>query len=365
MSLSPLPAVPLHAPTEWEDDRGAAEDWGADGWDETAIREPAAAKGGRPSLADQLRARLLTPAQLEQMTPPSYLVDRVLVANTLAVLYGRPGTYKSFVALDIALSVAVGAWWFDHEVAQGDVLYLAAEGQSGLHQRVDAWQQGRNIAKVSGITWLPGTVNLLDKGWRTALVEVVEEQQPVLVVLDTLARSMVGADENSARDVGLAIDAADALRQVSQATVLLVHHSGKDGLSLRGSSALEGASDTIIECRADGDAVTLKCQKAKDSAPFPSISLRSRVIGDSCLLESHGAVGLTEEMVDSERHLLAILWDSFGTTGTGTTDLRDVSEMPKSTFYRALNALLARGVVLNSGSAARPLYRAVQQEVEK
>jgi len=234
--------------------------------------------------ADGLRARLLTVEQLRELPPPGWLVDGVLAANTLAVLYGRPGAAKTFLALDWALSVASGAWWSGREVLGGDVLYLAAEGVSGLGRRVAAWQQARNVVEVPGIQWLGAAVNLLDEAQTQALVRLVDDTQPVLVVIDTLARSMVGGDENSARDVGLAIEAADRIRQAARTAVLLVHHSGKDGLSPRGSSALEGAADTIVEARADGDRVTLRCVKAKDAEPFDDIALHRVAVADSVVL---------------------------------------------------------------------------------
>ena len=52
--------------------------------------------------------------------------------------------------------------------------------------------------------------------------------EPVLIVLDTLARLMVGADENIAKDMGLAIAGIDRLRQETRATVLVIHHTRKE-----------------------------------------------------------------------------------------------------------------------------------------
>lgn len=312
--------------------------------------------------ARDVNRRLVDVGDLGSLPQPSWLVADVLPAYALAVLYGRQGTAKSFLAMDWALSVATGAWWQGREVTKGGVLYVAAEGASGLHCRVTAWKTARNIDQCGDLKFHPAPINLLNDLWLAGMVEVVDARQPVLVVIDTLARNMIGGDENSARDVGLAVNAADGIRQVSMATVLLVHHSGIDGSRPRGSSALEGAADAIIECKRDGDVVGLRCIKAKDAEPFPDIHLHRVKVADSLVLESHGPVGLTDEMVESERALLGVLWDSFGTTGASSTDLREVADLPKSTFYRALNSLLARGEVVNLGTEKRPHYRRAKED---
>jgi len=73
------------------------------------------------------------------------------------------------------------------------------------------------------------------------------EEPPALIVIDTLARNF-GGDENSATDMGHFVRNADALRRRWKATVLIVHHSGKDGdRGARGSSALKGAADAEYE----------------------------------------------------------------------------------------------------------------------
>ncbi len=326
--------------------------------DQAGLQHP----GWRTPEGFALHHRLVGVDDLGNLPQPSWLIDGILPANAMAVLYGRPGTCKSFLAVDWALSVATGCWWLGHEVTAGPVLYLAAEGASGLYTRVEAWKKARNVCRPAGLDFLPGTVNLLDNGWVAGLVELVDNTQPLLVVIDTLARNMIGGDENSARDVGLAINAADAVRQTSMATVLLVHHSGIDGSRPRGSSALEGAADTIVECKRDDDVVALRCIKAKDAEAFDDMHLHRVKVAGSLALESHGPVGLTDEMVESERRLLAILWDSFGTTGASTTNLRDVADMPKSTYYRALNSLLTRGEVVNVGTDKRPHYRPATED---
>lgn len=321
----------------------------------------------REALADKLRGKLLTVAGVLELPAPSYLVDDVLVRDSIAVLFGKPGSGKSFLALDFGLCVAGGLPWQGREVRGGPVLYVAAEGVAGLGKRVAAWQEATRVDRLDGIWFMPGALNLLQTERVAALVEVAAELKPALVVLDTLARSMVGGDENSARDVGVAVDAADRLRVATGATVLLVHHTTKDGSAFRGSSALEGAADTMLECTDDDGWMRLACEKQKDDAEFPPIRLRREVVTladgftTSCVLRAPSGL---EASAVADRHQAAVLealWKDFGSTGASGPVLREALQMSPATFSRAVNGLLKTGEVTNVGSPARPVWKAVAQ----
>jgi hypothetical protein len=318
----------------------------------------------RETLADKFRGKLLTADGVLRLPAPSYLIDDVLVRDTIAVLFGKPGSGKSFLALDFGLCVAGGLPWQGREVRGGSVLHVAAEGVAGLGKRVAAWQEAFRLERLDDIWFMPGAVNLLQPDRVAALVEVAAELKPALVVLDTLARSMVGGDENSARDVGVAIDATDRLRVATGATVLLVHHTTKDGSAFRGSSALEGAADTMLECSDDDGWMKLICEKQKDDAEFPPIRLRREVVSladgaTSCVLR---AVSPLEGAAVGDRYqaaALEALWKDFGSTGASGPTLRETLQMSSATCSRTMNGLLSRGLVENIGTATRPFWKAV------
>ena len=120
------------------------------------------------------------------------------------------------------------------------------------------------------VRFLPEAVNLLDgvqvERVKHTLAELPEP--PALLVVDTMARTMVGGDENSARDVGLFIAALDGQ---SVGTRLVVHHAGKGG-DERGSSALRGAADVIARVEREGlsPRVDVVCDKPpKDGVSWP------------------------------------------------------------------------------------------------
>lgn len=302
-----------------------------------------------------LRAALVDSSGLDSLPDPEPLIEGVLYRDSLAWLYGKPGHGKSFVALDWAGCVGGGLPWHSREVIAGPVLYIAAEGVAGLRQRVRAWEKTTGMT-MHGVRFLPVAVQLPNLGDLAALVALAEEIRPVLIIVDTQARTTVGADENSARDMGRIVAALDAVRSASRACILLIHHEARAGDNIRGSTALEGAADTTVRVTKDGSTVRLDNSKQKNAAEFPPILLRLVPVGDSAVLQSQNGVGLTDELNQSEQALLTVMRDSFGTTGASGSTLRDVTELPKTSFYRALNALVGRGVLVNSGTEKRPFY---------
>ena len=113
-------------------------------------------------------------------------------------------------------------------------------------------------------------------------------EKPKLIVVDTLARSFIGRDENSSIDMGIFINNIDILRQYYGCTVLVVHHSGKDSSrGMRGSSALRGAIDSEFEIKRKLDtmSVCLKTKKQKDSEEAEPLWMEAREVSwvDSAL----------------------------------------------------------------------------------
>src|ERR1039458_1661886 len=82
--------------------------------------------------------RILNRAELRGLPKPEFLIDGLLVRNSLAILYGDPGAAKTFLALDMGIRVATGSPWFGQEVSLAPVVYVCAEGHSGIERRIMA-----------------------------------------------------------------------------------------------------------------------------------------------------------------------------------------------------------------------------------
>jgi 5S rRNA maturation endonuclease (ribonuclease M5) len=309
---------------------------------------------GGLSRAGELRGALLDSAALDQLPDPEPLIDGILYRDSLAWLHGKPGHGKSFVALDWAACVSTGLPWQMHGTTQGQVLYVIAEGVSGLRQRVRAWEDHTRAG--AGVTFLPVAVQLLNHADVEALITVASDLEPVFIVVDTQARVTVGGDENSAKDMGELVAAADRIRRATRACILLVHHEARNGDNLRGSTALEGAATTLARVAKDGPHITVENTKQKDAPEFDRIRLWLTPRLESAVLSSHEPVGLTGEYTDSEQKIIDTLRDSFGTTGAPGGKLSDVVAVPKSSYYRALNRLVSTGAIANIGTRKRPHY---------
>ncbi len=307
---------------------------------------------------------LLSPSALAALPAPSFLLDGFLPRAGLSVLYGPSGFGKSFLALDWSLCIANGLRWYGRDVEAGFVLYIAAEGVFGLHQRVEAWSTARSHAAGERLRFLPETVNLLDRSHLERAKRTLDQlpEAPVLIVVDTLARTMVGGDENAARDVGMVIAAVDALRQPFGAAACIVHHTGKNGEDERGSSALRGAADMMHALKPDSSALKLECTKAKDSEALEPWTLHLSATRDSCVLRLGSNPG---QLGAQERQVLETLPAAFGTNAAPSGQLMRASGVPERSYYRCLQNLETRGLLRIDQQGRTKLYSLTEAGIEE
>jgi RecA-family ATPase len=222
---------------------------------------------------------VLSVNDLENMPQPSWLLDKRLPEGQTWV-YGEPGVGKTFVSLDWAATVA----------ANGDnVLYFVGEGVKGFSKRVLAWKRAHDAANLDRFMVVPLAPQLLDRHSVEALNEVVKKYAPKLIVVDTFARAAVGADENSAKDVGRAISVLDTIYRVHDCSSLVVHHSNKSGGGERGSGAIRGAADATWEVSPDYShagltTMQINCRKMKDAEPPRPMLVQLRSFDESAVV---------------------------------------------------------------------------------
>jgi len=243
---------------------------------------------GAPAVPAAPAAPILV--ELDEMSPlqpaPS-LIRGILPADSVGMVWAPPDSFKSFLTLDWALSVASGLDWLGHKVKPGRVWYLAGEGQGGLRVRVQAWRKARKyFGKINFLhsqrAILLDSEQGMSPGMSALLALVKAGEAPDMIVVDTLARSMMG-DESATRDASRYVAALDELVAAIRLSgkrpcVILVHHARKDGEVYRGSSVLRGAADFEFEIsRRDDFAITLECHKLKDGGRPPKIELRVEI----------------------------------------------------------------------------------------
>lgn len=236
--------------------------------------------------------RFLTIEDLGNLPEPRWLIEGLFEQDGLVMLVGPPGSFKSFLAIDWALSLATGRPWNGHATKPSKVLYALGEGKANLLKRIQAWIHYNRLSNLERV--------LLNANFRATFdvpqlavprstkefIEAldIEGFKPNLFVIDTLARSYVGKDENGQLDSGIWVDSVDKLRQRGM-TVLVVHHTKKNtefGLKDRGSGVFMGAMDTafILQRNPDGmkGYAKLYCTKQKDHAEPEDIWLINKHI---------------------------------------------------------------------------------------
>jgi hypothetical protein len=312
---------------------------------------PAAAAPTIPQSDGSDRFRIYSYDELPDGDAP-FLVEGIIPQGTLCELHGPPGAGKSFAALSLALSVAADVPFLGCPVIPGPILYVASERFGTLRRRIDAWCKHHGADPRPNLRTMQDGVQLAVPDDVTAFVRRVHRTMtplPHLIVLDTLSRSMVGRDENGASDMTRVIDGLDRIRQATDATVLLVHHTRKAGDMERGSSVLRGATDIMMSLKTDKGQRVLQSEKTNDEAPFKPLLTKIVSVGRSAVLvhaedpAAGDAIGPTPTLSGDEQAILRYL------SATGT--LRSVAQvasdvpLPRSTAHRVLSGLLECGLV--------------------
>ena len=241
-----------------------------------------------PSSRPTTRISLVSVSQLAMLASQKWAVKNVIPADGLIVVYAPPASGKTFFIVDCGLRIAHGLEAFGRSVKPGAVIFVAGEGLSGLKKRIKAWYQssGLGMEGVSAYVY-PTALNLMDESQVLAFINQAKQVQcapadgPLLIVIDTLSRCFGDGDENSQRDMNQAVRSCDLLRTALGCSVCVVHHTGKNQNGPRGSTALSGAADTIIEVRraAFGLEVTIEKQKDADSGQVYGFNLEKVDLG--------------------------------------------------------------------------------------
>lgn len=210
-----------------------------------------------------------------------WLVEGVMPRASFGLLFGDPGAGKSFLALSLSCAVASGLDWQGRAVRAGSVVYLAGEGHGGIGRRMAAWAHHSGASLESLPVWISQyATNFLDPGDMAETIADLKAalESVALIVVDTLARSTPGMNEDRASEMGAFVQSCDNLRaDFPDATILVLHHSPhSDKSRAKGSVALKGAVDFefgLLTTAEDG-VVKLTCTKMKDGEAPADMWLR-------------------------------------------------------------------------------------------
>lgn len=219
----------------------------------------------------------ILPHKMQYVMDANWTVKDLIPATGLGAAYGKPGSGKTFWALDLAMHIASGKGYANKLTKHGPCAYIALESGRRFQNRVMKWaeENDTNMADVPFIV-TPDQINLLnpDKDAERIIKGLRRQERRFgkpfkLVVIDTLSRAMAGGNENSPEDMTAFVASCDRIWKELECFVLIIHHVGKDAAQgLRGHSSLLGAVDTEIEVTsldgADGEYKAFKTLKQRD-----------------------------------------------------------------------------------------------------
>jgi hypothetical protein len=203
-----------------------------------------------------------------------WLYYKTLPATGIAFIVGPPQSAKTFVLVDLARSLATGKSWFDTEPDDrgGTVFLFAGSEGSGFAHRLAALQEEGALPISATRVSALGERGKLGEVAEAIKAETTRMQAqhgvPLrLVVLETLNTSGLIEDENDAHSVSQAMDNLVTLSTLLDILVIVSHHPPKGGQGMRGSGALLGAADYVVEIQRTGTEVvrTLMLAKARDA----------------------------------------------------------------------------------------------------
>jgi RecA-family ATPase len=268
---------------------------------------------------------LIHASKLKELPPLEWLIDKKLPRRGLGVIYGQPGSGKTFYQLDQLLTVA----------QTHPVIYAPTEGLYGLDNRLTALCDYRGL-ELGKFYVYRNPVELMKIENVRAFIEEVQHVAPVLLAFDTLSGCMVGGDENAPRDMGLFIHGCLTVSRALDCFVSVAHHMTRKGNNERGHSSLRGAAEMMIAIDCKGHNVTATCTKSKDSAPFPVERFTLTPHLDSMVLKTIG--GLNKDQT-------AVLTAVAAEPGIKPKALIEQTKVSQASAFRILREFKAREFV--------------------
>jgi KaiC/GvpD/RAD55 family RecA-like ATPase len=185
---------------------------------------------------------------------PNELVEGLITIGSTVVVYGDSNSGKTFWALSVAASIAMGTTCYGRKTDPGLVVYLASESPASIRSRVQAIKKHysdnlENLVIVQApVNFYQGDGDANDVIELVRKIEEIKGQSVRLIIPDTLARISAGANENSGEDMGPVMSRFDVVAAATRACIMIIHHNGKDAAKgSRGWSGIRAHIDTEIE----------------------------------------------------------------------------------------------------------------------
>jgi len=219
-----------------------------------------------------------------------WLIERLWTAGGVGILAGQPKSLKTYVALEMAVSVASGSpclGTFPVANPGPALVYAAEDSPCNLRSRLESLAVQRNLSldRLDLRIITADCIHLDRPQDQERLLETVLLYRPVLLVLDPLVR-LHSQDENQAGPMAALLGGLRHLQRSTRTAVLVVHHLRKgggtagQGYNLRGSSDLYAWVDSFVSLQRHHDRITISAEH-RTASPLLPLPLELVHAGDS------------------------------------------------------------------------------------
>lgn len=317
-----------------------------------------------PPQPEPSRFRLITIDELLALPEPGWLIEHILPEQSFGLIVAPPKQGKTYLLLDWMLHIASGIDWHHGEpINPGHVVYITGEGITGLARRIRAWQShnGTPPGLADQFHIVPTMPRVARDGELDELQTQIDDKlaghQPAIIAFDTYARLAAGLDENSAQDMGHVCAVLEDIRDHYHCTTLAAHHTTKDGLDFRGSSAIDGSLDfmttTKIVAAEPDDHLIVKSKYMKSWEPHPPITLEFRKWDESGFLVPREQLRETIHLATYLNALATALARSEPDTWILTSTVREHSDLTRPEFSRTTKTLVRQGIIEARGNTTK------------
>jgi hypothetical protein len=213
---------------------------------------------------------------------PAWLIDHLWSAAAVGIIGGAPKSLKTWMALEMAVSVASGSpclATFSVPEPGPVLLYAAEDSAAALRRRLESLAHHHRLDMPHlDIRVITTPALRLDRAAdQERLDATLALHRPALLILDPLVR-LHAVDENAAGEIAALLGYLRRLQRQSGSAIALVHHarknvsaSGGAGYSLRGSSDLYAWVDSFLYLRRQQGQLTLSAEHraASGAGPLP------------------------------------------------------------------------------------------------
>jgi len=215
------------------------------------------------------RYKILSAGDYLKSHPPiEYIVDPLIEAGTVNVIYSEPGEGKTLICLDMGVTIGKGEQtWLGFPIKKCNVLFIDEEtGEPHLMRRMGEVMRGHDADEQTPIYSISyARFDLAKNSDYIELTNLINIANAGLVIIDALSDIAPGRNENSTDEMKPVLMNLRHIAADTGAAIILIHHANKQG-GYRGASTIKADVDLMIKVEKENDTITFTSNKVRYGA---------------------------------------------------------------------------------------------------